>query len=175
LPYPFGGVFYTSEDPDAPILFGVFNGSQDIRLTLPEEVKVSSLKWFSVWSRSEKKSFGEVIFPSTFSLNRRYPTGSSINSGFGVTTQSFRHPDSTETYSNTDLPPPLVSGNVHDPRRVDHFADHDPQAEAEPETSDDADHADHVQERFQPRRNGACGLAASLSVIAVAALSAKFL
>jgi hypothetical protein len=46
LPYPFGGIFYNSEDDDAPILFGVFNGSQDIRLTMPEQLVTSLSKTF---------------------------------------------------------------------------------------------------------------------------------
>jgi len=179
LPYPFGGIFYNSEDDDAPILFGVFNGSQDIRLTMPEQLKVTDLKWFSVWSRSDKKSYGEVIFPPGFTLNKRVPSGSSVNTGFGSTTQSFHITSShtTETYFNTDLPPPLVSGNVHDPRRFgDHdFADHDAQPEAEPETTDD-DHAEHHQiERFQPRRNGASPIFSSLLAVPLAAILATFL
>ncbi len=101
MPYPFGGVFYQSEDQDAPYLYGVFNGSSDIRLTLPEEIKVTDLKWFSIWSRAEKKSFSEVLFPIGFTLDKKYPTSTYVNSGF-----------------NTELPPPRLSGNVHDPRTV---------------------------------------------------------
>lgn len=181
LPYPFGGIFYNSEDADAPILYGVFNGSKDVRLTLPENLKVSDLKWFSVWNRSGKKSFADVIFPNGFSLNKRIPSGSSVNTGFGSTTQSFHNPTSrtTETYYNTDLPPPLVSGNVHDPRRFgEHdFADHEaqPETEAEPETTGDDDGHHQPIERFQPRRNDASGIFASLFVLFLTALVAKFL
>lgn len=177
LPYPFGGVFYGSDDADAPILFGIFNGSQDIRLTLPETMKVTDLKWFSVWSRSGKKSLGEVIFPTGFSLAKR----SSVNTGFGTTTQSFHSATSrtTESYFNTDLPPPIV--NAKDPRRFgEHdFADHenDHEAAAEPETTDDDNEegGHHNIERFQPRRNGATSIVASASIMIVAAVVAKFL
>ena len=181
LPYPFGGIFYGSDDVDAPILFGVFNGSQDIRLTLPEDMKVTDLKWFSVWSRSGKKSLGEVIFPNGFSLTKRLQSGSSVNTGFGSTTQSFHSVTSrtTETYFNTDLPPPIA--NAKDPRRFgEHdFADHDADAdaEAEPETTsdDNEDGSHHTVERFQPRRNGASEIVASASVLFAAAAVAKFL
>lgn len=182
VPYPFGGVFYGSEDLDAPFLYGVFNGSQDIRLTLPEGMKVTDLKWFSVWSRSGKKSLGEVIFPTGFSLAKRLPSGSSVNTGFGSTTQSFHSATArtTETYfnTNTDLPPPIV--NAKDPRRfgehdfAEHENDHD--ADAEPETLDDSDEGGHhTVERFQPRRNGASGIVASVSAVVMAVAVANFL
>ena len=181
LPYPFGGIHYSSEDRDAPILYGVFNGSQDVRLILPESFTVSEVKWFSVWSRGEKKSFAEVIFPKGFTLNRK--SGSSVNSGFGPTTQSFHSPTSrtTETYSNTDLPHPILSGNVHDPRRVEDqdFADHDgAQPEAEPETTGDDEHdGDHQPiERFQhSRRNSGSGVLASLFTLSFSLVLSKFL
>ena len=184
LPYPFSGIFYQSEDVDAPFLYGVFNGSTDVRLTLPEDLKVSDLKWFSIWSRAEKKSFGEVIFPEGFSLDKKYPT--SVNSGAlnNVNNPTIR---TTETsFSNTELPPPLLSGNVHDPRRVDNWAKHDndhevdPEAEseAEPESKDDNDHHGdhrHEQERFQTVRNTGSNVWASMSLLLVSSIVAKSL
>ncbi len=49
LPYPFKGTFFKYDSEEAPILKGVFDGSMDIKLTLPEGLNVSDLKWFSVW------------------------------------------------------------------------------------------------------------------------------
>ena len=182
LPYPFGGVFYQSEDQDAPFLFGIFNGSSDVRLTLPEDLKVTDLKWFSIWSRAGKKSFGEVLFPTGFTLDKKYPTGTSVNSGFSNSGFINNNPTTRpETFSNTELPPPLLSGNVHDPRRVDSWSNNDhedaqPEAEAEPETTND--HDDHHQderERFQPRRNGASNVFSSFAAIFLSAVFAHLL
>jgi len=49
LPYPFQGKFFKYDDDEAPILKGTFDGSVDIKLTLPEGLNVSDLKWFSIW------------------------------------------------------------------------------------------------------------------------------
>ncbi len=56
----FRGKFFSYEDPDAPILKR-FNGNTPIVLTLPEGVSVEDLKWISVWCRSFKLSFGDLI------------------------------------------------------------------------------------------------------------------
>ena len=62
LPYPFEGKFYEYEDRSAPIIKS-FDGSQDVTLTLPEDTKVSDLKWLSVWCRAFSVNFGDLIFP----------------------------------------------------------------------------------------------------------------
>ena len=62
MPYPFNGEFFDYESPDAPVL-GSFNG-EDILLHLPPELKVSQLKWLSVWCRAFTVNFGDLIFPS---------------------------------------------------------------------------------------------------------------
>jgi hypothetical protein len=202
LPYPFGGVFYQSEDSTAPFLFGVFNGSKDIRLTLPDELKVTDLKWFSIWSRAGKKSFGEVVFPSGFTLDKKFTSGSSVNSGpsnftfenhnndnnfdennnnnfnskFDNNNPSTHDTDNTFG-SNTELPPPLLSGgNVHDPRRVDKWGNRDGQPEPEPETTNDRD-VQHRQEheRFQPRKNAASNIFSSIVLLSVSMMFAKCL
>jgi hypothetical protein len=49
LAHPFEGKFYNYDDENAPILRGRFDGTEDIRLTLPEDLNVSDLKWFAVW------------------------------------------------------------------------------------------------------------------------------
>jgi hypothetical protein len=138
LAHPFAGKFYKYDDDSAPILKGRFDGTEDIKLTLPEDLNVTDLKWFSVWCRQFSVNFGDLIFPENFSLEH------------------------TDTFSNTKLPPPLFSGNVHDPRRVDIWsADHDqdaqPEVEAEPDHHYD-DHYNDEHERFQPRRKGASNL-----------------
>ena len=63
LPYPFQGEFFDSKDSNAPILDKAFNGSQlAIELTLPNDLKVSDLKWISVWCRAYEVIFGDFIF-----------------------------------------------------------------------------------------------------------------
>ena len=63
LPYPFQGDFFDSEDTNAPTLVKAFDGSQQaIELTLPNDLKVSDLKWISVWSREYEANFGDLIF-----------------------------------------------------------------------------------------------------------------
>ena len=63
LPYPFQGEFFDSKDSNAPILDKAFNGSQlAIELTLPNDLKVSDLKWISVWCREYEENFGDFTF-----------------------------------------------------------------------------------------------------------------
>ena len=63
LPYPFQGDFFDSDDTNAPILDKAFDGSQQaIELTLPNDLKVSDLKWISVWCRRFEVNFGDFIF-----------------------------------------------------------------------------------------------------------------
>jgi len=59
VPYP------TPEKPiedlkDAPVLKG-FDGKEDVTITLPENLKVSDLKWFSVWCRQYSVNFADVF------------------------------------------------------------------------------------------------------------------
>ena len=62
LPYPFLGKFYDSMDKNAPILDKAFDGTQPgIVLPLPNDVKVSDLKWISVWCREFSVNFGDFI------------------------------------------------------------------------------------------------------------------
>merc|ERR1719410_916284 len=63
LTYPFEGKFYDPEDFSAPVLNKAFDGTQgDIVLPLPNDVKVSDLKWISIWSREYLLNFGDFIF-----------------------------------------------------------------------------------------------------------------
>ena len=70
LPYPFTGKFYKYDDDDAPVLKWYFDETKDLKLTLPDDLKVSDLKWFSVWCRQYSVNFGDLIFPENFSLDR---------------------------------------------------------------------------------------------------------
>ncbi len=102
LPYPFDGRFYEYEDGNAPILEGRFD-KKEIKLTLPDNLKVSELKWMSVWCRAYRVNFGDIFFPDDLFTEEK----------------------------EDDLPPPLVEpSNAHDPG---HRHDGDADAESEPE------------------------------------------
>ena len=69
LPHPFNGKFYEYEDQSAPILSGRFKGDTDIVLTLPDSIKVTDIKWMSVWCRRFSVPFGDFTFPVHLSLD----------------------------------------------------------------------------------------------------------
>ena len=153
LAHPFDGKFFKYDDENAPILKGRFDGSEDIKLTLPEDINVSDLKWFSVWCRQFSVNFGDLIFPENFSLDKTtIPTVS-------TTTVS--------TTSTTDLPPPLVhpSNTLDDEENFDD----DDDVKAEPET--EPDHHDGHRSRY----GAASNVVSSSVAIAVAFVVAKFL
>ena len=66
LTFPYEGTHYEYNDPKAPVL-GRFEASRNekILLHLPSDVRVSDLKWLSVWCRAYSVNFGEVIWPDT--------------------------------------------------------------------------------------------------------------
>ena len=62
LTYPFEGKFYDPEDFNAPVIDKALDGTQpDIVLPLPDDVKVSDLKWISIWSREYLLNFADFI------------------------------------------------------------------------------------------------------------------
>ena len=69
LPYPFKNKFYNYTDPDLPVL-GEFLGETPIELTLPDGVKVTDLKWISVWCRLFSINFGDFIFPKFYQASK---------------------------------------------------------------------------------------------------------
>jgi len=60
LAHPFQGKHYEYRNEDAPILGAASN--EAVTLILPEHLKVSELKWLSVWCRKFSVDFGNVIF-----------------------------------------------------------------------------------------------------------------
>ena len=96
LPYPFEGKFYDYEDDSAPILSGRFDGSKDIVLTLPSDKTVTDLKWLSVWCRRFAVNFGDLTFPSDFSLDDSVEEDTSVKQ------------------PKEELPAPPVSNSVDD-------------------------------------------------------------
>lgn len=148
LPYPFEGKFFKYNADDAPVLKR-FDGSKDIKLTLPDDLNVTDLKWFSVWCRQFSVNFGDLIIPESFSLDRTtVPTVSTTST----------------TTTTTDLPPPLVYP-VNDIDEETHSDDSDVQAE--PESEPDQDH--------HARHGAASSIVASSVAIVASYFIAKFL
>jgi len=134
LPYPFEGKFYEYEDQAAPILQGQFSGDKDIKLTLPDSMKTTDLKWISVWCRAFQVNFGDLTFPDGWSQEEAAP-------------ESEPEPATEAPKPSpkpTELPPPVLSpvdndiSNVHNTHRHDQDADaypeSEPESESEPET-----------------------------------------
>ena len=42
--------------------YGLFKGDRDLLLTVPDNVKVTDLKWISLWCRQFEVNFGEAFF-----------------------------------------------------------------------------------------------------------------
>lgn len=76
LPYPFEGKFFEYNDKSAPILEGRFTGDEDIKLTLPDTLKATDIKWMSVWCRKFEANFGDLLFRDGLSLPDDTPEGS---------------------------------------------------------------------------------------------------
>jgi len=62
LPYPFENKFYDYDDKNATIIEGRFDGNKDIRLTTPQSLKTTDIKWLSVWCRKFEVNFGSFNF-----------------------------------------------------------------------------------------------------------------
>ena len=110
LPYPFEGKFYAYEDQAAPILSGTFSGEKDIKLTLPETLKSTDIKWLSVWCRAFSVNFGDVIFPNDLLPPHHSPKPLTV------------------------LPPAVLSPINNDLSTVHNTAGHGHDSDAEPET-----------------------------------------
>ena len=61
LSFPFNGEHYDYQDERLPRL-EMFEGEQDVVLTLPPSLPVTRLQWVSVWCRQYGIDFGHVIF-----------------------------------------------------------------------------------------------------------------
>ena len=59
LTHPFDGKFYDYRDTQVPVLKA--SSSEDIVLTLPEDLESHDIKWISVWCRKFAVDFGHVV------------------------------------------------------------------------------------------------------------------
>merc|ERR1719187_3077713 len=74
LAHPFEGIHYKYRNEAAPILKAA--SQETVTLVLPENMKVSDLKWLSVWCRKFSVDFGNVMF----SADVKIPGSSSLPS-----------------------------------------------------------------------------------------------
>jgi len=80
LTYPFEGKFYDPEDFNAPVIDKALDGNQpDIVLPLPDDVKVSDLKWISIWSREYLLNFGDFIVKDELEGDLPKPENKPVN------------------------------------------------------------------------------------------------
>merc|ERR1711934_683033 len=80
LAHPFKGVHYEYRNLDAPLLGASTN--EQVTLTLPPHMKVSDLKWLSVWCRRASADFGSLTFspkPHGGSTNTNTNTNANAN------------------------------------------------------------------------------------------------
>ena len=100
LPYPFEGKFYEYEDQSAPIINGRFSGDKNIKLTLPDTLKATDIKWLSVWCRAFSANFGDLIFPDNLSLDEHiHETPTVLNTESGPESG----PDTESSWSKSNL------------------------------------------------------------------------
>jgi len=79
LAHPFQGVHYEYRNDAAPILGAASN--EQVMLSLPPHMKVSDLKWLSVWCRKFSVDFGSLTFDgSQFSPSLPAPLAPPSNS-----------------------------------------------------------------------------------------------
>jgi len=113
---------YEYRDQSAPIL-GKYDG-KDLTLTLPSTMKLSTVKWISVWCRRFSVDFGNLIFPD-----------------------SFQVPGSTPT--TTGLPPPIVPPSSPEPE-----PESEPESEPEPKSEPGAEPESKSEPKSEPSGAG---------------------
>lgn len=127
LAHPFKNVHYEYRNDAAPILKAA--SDETITLTLPPTLKVSDLKWFSVWCRLYSVDFGNLMIPADFAVPEPEP-----ESEPETVPETEPEPVKTE-----ELPSPVVINNAVDEPKPE------PETEPEPETKPEPgyNHDDH--------------------------------
>jgi len=114
LPYPTTGKFY-DDAKETAVLKG-YDGTEDLKVVLPDDLTVSELKWFAVWCRQYSVNFGDLIFTKEVT--------------FDVTEPPKVEEPEVPTLEDDLNRPPLVEPD----NSFDHHHEKDPDAAAEPET-----------------------------------------
>jgi len=131
-----GSPYYEYRDTTAPVL--KVASQETITLILPPRMKVSDLKWFSVWCRQFSVDFGNLMIPADFEAP-------------GAKAEPEPEPTKEE-----ELPHPAIINNAVDEEPK---AEPEAEAEAEPEPEHGHDHGhdhdhDHEDEGESPNSLG---------------------
>lgn len=147
LAHPFQGVQYKYRNEDAPILKAASN--EAVTLILPENMKVSDIKWLSVWCRKFAVDFGHLMFPAE-----------------------------VKTSSSSDLPSPLVPPTNDLDAKAEPEPESEPEPETEPEpesepgyehgsNSVDAEPESEPSVKSEPEPEPGTGTALSFSLLSM--------
>jgi len=136
LAHPYQGVHYEYRNEDAPVLKA--SSQEAITLFLPDTMKVSDLKWISVWCRQFSVDFGNLMFPADLKV----PGGEAVpepeaeaeaepepEAEAEAEAESEPEPSKTE-----ELPHPAVIGNS-----VEAEPEPESEAESEPEPESESE------------------------------------
>jgi len=131
LAHPFQGVHYKYRDESAPVLKAASN--EAVTLILPEGMKVSDLKWLSVWCRRFTVDFGNVMFPADLKI----PGASDLPAPLvppsnDLDAKAEPEPES-EPEPETEPEPESEPGYEHGSNSVDAEPESEPSTKSEPE------------------------------------------
>lgn len=133
LAHPYQGKHYTYRDDAAPVLKAA--SQETLTLILPASMKVSDLKWFSVWCRLYSVDFGNLMIPADFEAP-------------GAVAEPEPEPTKEE-----ELPHPAIINNA-----VDEEPKGEPEPETKPEPEPEHNHEDeehnHEHEYESPNSLG---------------------
>jgi len=135
LAHPFKGQHYKYRNEEAPILSASAN--EAVTLILPKDMKVSDIKWLSVWCRKFAVDFGNVNFPTDVKL----PGSSDLPAPLVPPTNDLDakaepEPESepeSEPETEPESEPKSEPGYEHGSNSVDAEPESEPSSKSEPE------------------------------------------
>merc|ERR1712048_170516 len=125
LAHPFEEDNYEYRDPQAPVLKAA--SQETLTLMLPSTMKVSELKWISVWCRLYTVDFGHLIFPVDFKVPTAEPQAEPESEPEPAKKGDLPHPEAeAEPEPEAEAEPGYTHNHVHeDGHDHDHEHDHD--------------------------------------------------
>merc|ERR1719347_1446987 len=161
LAHPYQGVHYEYRNEDAPVFKA--SSQEAITLFLPDTMKVSDLRWISVWCRQFSVDFGNLMFPADLKV----PGGEVVPEPEAeaeaepepeAEAESEPEPSKTE-----ELPHPAVIGNSVEAEpepESEAESEPEPESESEPEYKhehghehEEHDHHNHGEEEHHHHPN----------------------
>jgi len=141
LAHPFKDIHYEYRNEAAPILKAA--SDETITLTLPPTLKVSDLKWLSVWCRLYSVDFGNLMIPADFEVPEANaePEPKTEPEPEPKTSAEPEPKTEPEPVKKEELPSPVVINNAVDEPKSE--PETEPEPETKPEPGHDHDHHDH--------------------------------